>query len=190
MKPFTRLHSRPESSSGASSPSLLLSTSARIKAGCALFMLMIVTGIVPQQGYSAEAMMHTRADDYTAIQTLIVKYAHVYDSRDIEGYVGIFTEDAQFTFNGTTLNGRDDIRAFITRAANTPPANPDIHSYHSISNTLIEFVSDTEAHHRSYWQIFSAPTGGPVTVGSIGVYEDTIVKQNGQWLIKKRNIPL
>jgi hypothetical protein len=35
----------------------------------------------------------------------------------------------------------------------------------------------------------SGPAGGPFTVGGIGVYDDVIVKQNGKWLIKTRNIP-
>lgn len=137
--------------------------------------------------FSAEAAASTRAADYTAIQTLIVKYAHVYDSRDVEGYVGIFTDDAVFRFTGNQLNGRSEIREFITGVANSP--EPVIKSHHVITNTLIEFVSDTEAHHRSYWEIVSGPVGGPFTVGNIGVYDDVVVKQNGQWLIKTRNIP-
>ena len=146
-----------------------------------------VAGISPFAVYAAETMTDGRAKDYAAIQTLIVKYAHVYDSRDVEGYVGIFTEDAQFTFTGNALNGRKEIRDFITGVANSPA--PTIKSHHVITNTLIEFVSDTEAHHRSYWEIVSGPAGGPFTVGNIGVYDDVIVKQNGKWLISKRHIP-
>jgi len=155
----------------------------------ALFLTMFIASISPSKGYSAEGMMDSRASDYVAIQTLIVKYAHVYDTRDIEGYVSIFTEDAVFTFTGNTLNGREEIRNFITRVANAPAAVPEIKGYHSISNTLIEFVSDTEARHRSYWQVVSGPPGGPFSVNNMGYYDDVIVKQNGQWLIQKRNIP-
>lgn len=136
---------------------------------------------------AAEPVTAARAADYAAIQSLIVKYAHVYDSRDVEGYVSVFAEDAKFTFGTTTLNGRGDIRNFITGVANSPP--PTNMSHHVITNTLIEFVSDTEAHHRSYWEIISGPPGGPFTVGNIGVYDDVVVKINGQWLIKQRNIP-
>ena len=53
---------------------------------------------------------------------------------------------------------------------------------------LIEFTDDTHANHRSYWQTMSGPSSGPFTVGGAGVYEDTIVKVNGEWLIRKRNI--
>jgi uncharacterized protein (TIGR02246 family) len=152
-----------------------------------LILATIVVGTSPHISIAAESMTDARAKDYAAIQTLIVKYAHVYDSRDVEGYVSVFTEDAQFTFTGNALNGRGEIRDFITTVANSPV--PDIKSYHSISNTLIEFVSDTEAHHVSYWQIVSGPVDGAFIVNNMGVYEDVIVKQNGQWLIQKRHIP-
>jgi uncharacterized protein (TIGR02246 family) len=158
----------------------------QLKSAFILILTTFVVGVSPLTAFAAEPMTD-RAQDYAAIQTLIVKYAHVYDSRDVEGYVGIFTDDAQFTFTGNALNGSAEIRAFITGVANSPP--PTIKSHHVITNTLIEFVSDTEAHHRSYWEIVSGPAGGPFTVGNIGVYEDVVVKQNGQWLISRRHIP-
>jgi hypothetical protein len=50
-------------------------------------------------------------------------------------------------------------------------------------------VSDTEARHRSYWQVVSSKPGSPPTVMSVGVYDDVVVKRNGEWLIQKRVIP-
>jgi uncharacterized protein (TIGR02246 family) len=136
--------------------------------------------------FAEEPLTAVQVQDLAAIQSLIVQYAHAYDSQDAEGYAAIFAEDAKFSFTGTTLNGRTEIRNFI---ANAPPANPDIHNFHSISNTLIEFVSDDEAHHRSYWQVVTGPTGGPFNVANMGFYEDVILKRNGEWLIQTRVIP-
>ncbi len=34
----------------------------------------------------------------------------------------------------------------------------------------------------------SVQSSGPFTVGGMGVYEDTIVNVNGEWLIQKREI--
>lgn len=147
----------------------------------------LVACLLATSAAAVEPLSPARAGDYAAIQTLVMKYAHVYDARDVEGYVSVFAEDAKFTFGNTTLNGRQEIRDFITGVANSPA--PTNISHHVITDTLIEFVSDTEAHHRSYWEIVSGPPGGPFTVGGIGVYEDVIVKEHGQWLIKQRNIP-
>ncbi len=142
--------------------------------------------------FAAEPMTDTRAQDTVAIQQLIVKYAHVYDTLDVEGYVSVFAEDAVFSFTGNTLNGREEIRAFITGAKQrreSAPAEPATKSFHSISNTMIEFDSATTARHRSYWQVLAGPAGGPFTVSNMGYYDDVVTKQNGQWLIQSRNIP-
>ncbi len=140
---------------------------------------------------SAEPMTEARAADTVAIQQLIVKYAHVYDSMDVEGYVSVFTEDAKFTFTGNELNGRAEIREFITGAKQRRDAAPatDPKGYHSITNTRIQFDSDTQARHRSYWQVLSCATGMPCVVSNMGYYDDVVVKQNGEWLIQSRNIP-
>ena len=154
---------------------------------------LVAVAVASHQVSAAEPMTAVRAQDTVAIQQLVMKYAQSYDALDVEGYVGVFAEDAVFTFTNSKLSGRAEIRKFITdakqRSASAPAKEPATKSYHSLSNTLIEFVSPTEARHRSYWQIVSGPAGGPFTVGNMGVYEDTIVKVNGVWLIQKRNIP-
>jgi uncharacterized protein (TIGR02246 family) len=152
-----------------------------------------VAAVSPHTGSAAEPMTDARAQDRAAIQNLIVKYAHTYDALDADGYVSVFADDAEFTFGGNTLHGRAEIRNVITsaleRRANATPAESATKSYHSISNTLIDFVSDNEARHRSYWQVVVGPSGGPFSVTNMGVYEDVIMKRNGEWLIQKRTIP-
>lgn len=152
--------------------------------------LPLLFAILPTQTLSAE---DSRAADIVAIQQLVVKYAHVYDTLDVEGYVSVFAEDAKFSFTGNTLNGRGEIRAFIegakARREGAAATTPATKSYHSISNTLIELETPTRAHHRSYWQVLSGPVGGPFTVSNMGYYDDVVVKQNGEWLIQSRNIP-
>ena len=155
--------------------------------------LFVIAATFSSQMFAADASAQTHAEDTVAIQQLIVKYAHVYDSLDVEGYVSVFAEDAEFTFPGNTLKGRGEIRKFIEGAKQrreaAAAAGPVNTGYHSISNTLIEFDSADTAHHRSYWQVLSGPTGGPFTVSNMGFYDDVVVKRNGQWLIHRRTIP-
>ena len=148
--------------------------------------------LLTDRALAANADPLTEAADRVAIQQLIVKYAHVYDALDIEGYVSVFAEDAVFTFPGNELKGRAAIRSFITGARqrrSAAPAQPATQSYHSISNTLIDFEGPERAHHRSYWQVLSGPVGGPFTVTNMGYYDDVVVKRDGQWLIQQRTIP-
>ena len=155
--------------------------------------LLLLVAALPTGVLAAEEAAATRGDDTVAIQQLIVKYAHVYDALDVEGYVSVFAEDAQFTFTGNTLKGHGDIRRFIEgakqRRETAPATQPATRSFHSISNTLIEFENATTAHHRSYWQVLSGPVGGPFTVSNMGYYDDVVVKRDGKWLIQSRNIP-
>jgi uncharacterized protein (TIGR02246 family) len=132
------------------------------------------------------------AQDRAAIQNLVMKYGIALDTLDADAYAAVFAEDAQFSFGGNTYNGRAAIRNIITglkeRRASEPAGESPMRSYHAITNTLIEFVNDHEAHHRSYWQTISGPSSGPFKVGGMGVYDDTIVKRNGEWLIQTRKI--
>lgn len=148
--------------------------------------------IFPSSGAAAEPMSSARLADRAEIQNLIMKYGMALDTLDADAYAGVFAKDAEFTFGGNTYNGRSEIRKIITdlqaRRASEPAADPPVRMYHAISNTIIEFVSDDEVHHRSYWQTIRGPAGGPFTVGGMGVYEDVIVKRDGEWLIQKRQI--
>jgi len=142
---------------------------------------------------AADAPSTASVQDRAAIQNLIANYAFALDTLNADLYASVFAPDAQFTFGGNTYKGRDQIRGVITslkerRAAQPASDKPTPKSYHAITNTLIEFTNDHQAHHRSYWQTLSGPSSGPFTVGGMGVYEDTIVKSNGEWLIQKREI--
>jgi 3-phenylpropionate/cinnamic acid dioxygenase small subunit len=142
---------------------------------------------------AADAPAATAAQDRAAIQNLIAKYAFALDTLNADLYASVFAPDAQFTFGGNTYKGREQIRGIIAtvkerRAARPASDGPAPKSYHAITNTMIEFVNDHEAHHRSYWQTISGQASGGFSVAGMGVYEDTIVKTNGEWLIQKREI--
>lgn len=128
--------------------------------------------------------------DRAAIQNLVVKYTIALDTLDADMYASVFAEDAEFTFGGNTYKGRAEIRKIVTglqeRNAKQPADAPK--SYHVLSNTYVEILSDHEARHRSYWQTIRGPSSGPFTVGGMGRYEDTLVKRDGEWLILKRRI--
>jgi hypothetical protein len=121
---------------------------------------------VPTAATAADAPPTTQLQDRAAIQNLVVKYTIALDSLNPDMYAGVFADDAEFTFGGNTYNGRAQIRGIVTglrerNAARPASAAPVPKSYHVLSNTLVEFVSDREAHHRSYWQTISGPSSGP-----------------------------
>ncbi|MEO8466368.1 MAG: nuclear transport factor 2 family protein [Gammaproteobacteria bacterium] len=155
--------------------------------------LLIAGILVAPLASAADAPSTASVQDRAAVQNLIARYAFALDSLNADMYASVFAPDAELTFGGNTYKGRDKIHGVVTsikerRAAQPASDKPTPKSYHVITNTLIEFTDDTHANHRSYWQTVSGPSSGPFAVGGAGVYEDTIVKVNGAWLIQKRNI--
>jgi uncharacterized protein (TIGR02246 family) len=139
---------------------------------------------------AADSIPVPELQDRAAIQNLIVRYTIALDTLDADLYAGVFAEDAEFTFAGSTYKGRAEIRKIVTglqeRRAGQPADAPKM--YHALSNTYIELLNDHEAQHRSYWQTITGPSSGPFNVGAMGVYEDVLVKRDGEWLIQNRKI--
>lgn len=132
------------------------------------------------------------AKDYAEIQNLIARYVRALDMRNADLYAGVFTEDAVFDVAGDVRHGRGEIRAIIegleqSRAAAGADA-PRRELYHVVVNSEIDLESETRAHHRAYWQTISVAPDGAIAIGAMGIYEDELVKQDGQWLIADRKL--
>lgn len=127
----------------------------------------------------------------TAIKEVMMKYVWSVDSLDADGYVSVFTEDAEIHTNGTILKGHDAIRTVVTgmqsrQAKNRAESKPIGALHHVISNETISFTSPTEAVYKSYWQTMSKGDDNRYRTGGFGTSEDKLVKRNGKWLIKSR----
>jgi 3-phenylpropionate/cinnamic acid dioxygenase small subunit len=131
--------------------------------------------------------------DRAAIEETMQKYVWTVDSLDAEGYVSVFTEDAEIDSNGIVHKGHAAIRKVVTdlqarQAANRAEGKPAGNLYHVISNERISFVSPTEATYQSYWQTMRKGSDNRYVTGGFGRSEDRLVKRNGSWLIKARKL--
>ena len=131
--------------------------------------------------------------DRAAIEETMQKYVWTVDSLDAEGYVSVFTEDAEIDSNGIVHKGHAAIRKVVTdlqarQAANRAEGKPAGNLYHVISNERISFVSPTEATYQSYWQTMRKSPDSRYVTGGFGRSEDRLVKRNGTWLIKARKL--
>ena len=141
---------------------------------------------------AAEPDAAQAAKDYTEIQNLIARYVRALDTRDPDLYAGVFTADAVFDVAGSVRHGRAEIRAIVegliasrqSQVADNPPAE----LYHVVVNSEIDLESATQAHHRAYWQTVRVAPDGGISIGAMGIYDDELVKQNGEWLIAVRNL--
>ena len=144
--------------------------------------------------YSRESDDVRQLVDRAAIHEVMQKYMWSADMLDADGYVSVFTEDAEVDSNGIVHRGHAEIRKVITdlqarQAANREKGQPPGNLYHVISNERISFTSPTEALYQSYWQTMRKAEGTRYIAGGFGRSEDRLVRQrDGRWLIKSRKL--
>jgi 3-phenylpropionate/cinnamic acid dioxygenase small subunit len=159
--------------------------------------LVMAASILGASGASLadDAAALREAQDRAAIEALMWRYVRALDSMDPDGYAAVFTEDGTFGSGNTQRKGRTDLKAMVAdlkkgrdeRAAAGQPSAP---MYHVIANHQIEFVGANEARYDSYWMTVFGAAGAdtPPRVAAAGRGVDQLVRVNGQWLIKNRNV--
>lgn len=160
---------------------------------CKLIALSVAGVTIMLPAVAAEPDAVQRVIDRAEIEAVVAQYVTSLDTLDADGYAGVFTEDAEFNVTGTVHKGRAAIRKIVTdlqdsRARNEAAGRPSARLYHVMSNTSIQVLDATNARHQSYAQTVRAADNGQFIVGFMGRYEDVLVKQDGKWLIKSRNL--
>ena len=132
--------------------------------------------------------------DREEIEALMWKYARALDGFNAEAYASVYTPDGQFGAGPTSTKGTDALKKMIadlkTNRAEREKTEPQPAMYHMEMNTYIELLGKDRARHHSYWQTVFAPTGrgAQPRVAAAGHAVDDLVKVNGKWLIKVRNV--
>jgi uncharacterized protein (TIGR02246 family) len=148
-----------------------------------------------QAAFADDAAALREAQDRAAIEALMWRYVRALDSMDPDAYAAVFTEDGSFGSGNTQRKGRADIKAMVAdmkkgrdeRAAAGTPGAP---MYHVIANHQITFTGPNEARYDSYWMTVFGANGAdvPPRVAAAGRGVDELVRVNGAWLIKNRNV--
>jgi uncharacterized protein (TIGR02246 family) len=144
---------------------------------------------------AGEADVLREAQDRAAIEHLMWRYARALDSFDAETYVSVYTEDGQFSAGGNATKGREALRTMIAgfkqrnderRAA----GETVVQLYHMTADTYVEFLGPDHVRHHSYWLTVAGGTGqeSPPRVIAAGRGVDELVRVNGEWLIKSRDV--
>ena len=139
------------------------------------------------------------AADRAEIEDLMARYLFALDWNDFDGFAATLTEDAELEFARGNIVGRDNIvdaiRGFKERIVQIycdVDGNPGV-LRHVLGQTVIRVDGD-RAWARAFWQEMS--NEGPrnehdrltPVLGTFGIYEDELVKQNGEWLFSRRRI--
>ena len=142
-----------------------------------------------------DAAVLREAQDRVAIEALMWRYVRALDSMDADGYAAVFTEDGTFGSGNTQRKGRADLKAMVAdlkkgRDERAAAGNPSAPMYHVIANHQVTFTGPNEARYDSYWMTVFGAAGQdtPPRVAAAGRGVDRLVKVNGEWLIKNRNV--
>jgi len=131
-------------------------------------------------------------EDRAAIEKLMWSYDRMLDTYNAEAYAKLFTVDGAF---GKT-QGREALTKMVADIgkghAERRAKGEKISMRHFTMNQYLEFTGPTTARYHYYHQTIFG-TGGanspdPARIAAAGNGVDDLVKVNGQWLIKYRNV--
>ena len=145
---------------------------------------------------SSDADVLREARDRAQIEDVMWRYTRALDTGDGDAYASVYTTDGQFSSGSTATKGRDALKKMIgdvrQRSADAQakgePKRPPM--YHMTANERITFSDKDHARIEAYY-ITAMAAGGenqPLRVAGVGRSIDDLVRVNGQWLIKSRNV--
>lgn len=154
--------------------------------------------LVAGNAFASDADILREAKDRADIAQLMWNYCRALDTFNEDAYAAVYTEDGEF-YAGTSIpatKGRAALKKMVAdlkkqraeREAKGEPKRPPMH--HIITNSHIEFVDKDHARYHSYWMTVFEGVGRDVKpdVAAAGRGIDEIVRVNGKWLIKSRNV--
>jgi uncharacterized protein (TIGR02246 family) len=135
-------------------------------------------------------------NDRAQIEKLMWQYVRALDTENAEAYAAVFTADGQFGSGATAVKGREALKKMIDgfrqRAAENSSKSGEKRPamYHVIANSYLEFLDKDHARLEAYWMTVFAAAGPtvPSRVAAAGREVDELVRLNGQWLIKMRDV--
>jgi uncharacterized protein (TIGR02246 family) len=145
--------------------------------------------------FADDAAVLREAQDRAAIEALMWRYVRALDSLDAEGYAGVFTEDGTFGSGSQARRGRTDLAKMVAdlkkgRDERAAAGQANAPMYHVIANHQLTFTGPNEARYDSYWMTVFGAVGSetPPRVAAAGRGVDQLVRVDGEWLIKNRNV--
>jgi uncharacterized protein (TIGR02246 family) len=156
---------------------------------------MLVTGVVFTASKGDDDVIR-QMRDRVEIDDLMWRYTRALDTGDGETYASVYTPDGQFGTGANATKGRDALKKMVGDArarqaaaeAKGEPKRPPM--YHMTANHVLTFIDKDHARLDAYYITAVAANGeaNPIRVAGVGRSVDELVRLNGKWLIKTRNV--
>ena len=127
-----------------------------------------------------------KAEDTLAIQRVLVEYAARLDARDFDGYADLFAPGGEWRNGATVRRGPAEIKEMLAGLFGEPPADfVNRESYHLVSNPQVEVDGDRATARSRHLLLMRGDGGQPVPMLT-GLYEDELIRVDGEWKILRR----
>jgi len=161
----------------------------------ALVALVVSSAVGSSRAATGDEDAIRQAKDRAEIETLMWRYVRALDTSNAEAYAATYTPDGQFGSGANATKGREaltkmvaDLRQRRAQAEANGETSPPM--YHVITNPSIEFIDKDRATYEAYWMTVFGAAGQntPPRVAAAGRERDEIVRVNGKWLLKVRDV--
>jgi 3-phenylpropionate/cinnamic acid dioxygenase small subunit len=129
------------------------------------------------------------AQTYAEIVQFYSHHMQLLDNAEAEEWADGFTEDGVFAQNvkPEPTRGRDTIAASMRRGVDRLKSR-EVVRRHWLSMVVAERLDPDSVRTRYYAVVFETPVGGKASVYLSTTGEDTLVREDGRWRIKYREI--
>jgi len=145
---------------------------------------------------AAESALEREAQDRAQIEKLMWQYARALDTLNADAYAATYTSDGEFRAGANATKGRDALKKMINdlkqrnveNEAKSGKKSPPM--YHTKLNHYLEFIDKDHARLRAYYMTAFAGEGSGAAprVAAVGWESNDLVRVNGQWLVKVRDV--
>ena len=158
-----------------------------VAAAAAASLLSITEAVLAQRAAAPVSMEERlqRIEDREAIEELLITYGRYLDKEDLAGYSALFASDGVWEGGiGSARGPREILTMLETVFGRTTPGQYGA-SYHLMSDIVIDVDGDTATSWSRWTWVVESEDGKPVPQRS-GHYEDTLVRENGEWKFSHR----
>jgi hypothetical protein len=144
----------------------------------------------------AQSALEREAQDRAQIEKLMWQYARALDTLNADAYADTYTPDGEFRAGASATKGRDALKKMISdlkkrdaeNEAKSGKKSPAM--YHTSLNHYLEFIDKDHARLRAYYMTAFAGEGqgGAPRVAAVGWESNDLVRINGAWLVKVRDV--
>lgn len=126
-----------------------------------------------------------RMEDIEAIRSLLIDYGRALDERDFKAYGQLFAQNGTWKGGMGSAESPEGIQKMVEKGFSRMSPELYENSHHIMTSLDIEVDGDTAKAWSRWMWVVQGTDGRPRTERS-GHYEDTLIRENGQWKFQQR----